>query len=499
MGAVRFRAAAPMAEPIPITVDSRLHLPHDQLSDELFKDLCSRFTYDNPKADEPGQPESIKSWQSYGGDLLLPRGGTKRVREVLHNHGQRWRFIDERTEGDPELRPGKLVHDLKLWDHQARTVAAIKVRENCLVRLPTGAGKTSAAIGLIVDLGLPTLVIVYQSALLEQWYERLRIELGLDAAEIGIVGGGEKSLRPITLAMQQTLHRMSDKTRRLFGPKWGVVICDEVARWAATTFEQTIDWLPARYRVGLSADERRRDGLAVIIRDHFGEVVAEVPHEQLADDGIVHDVEIRMHPTDFRADWYSQMCQKGRNVVNIAHNKLLAKLVADKDRNQLILGIIGDELDAGRQIVALSHRRGHCEAICNEVEGWGCPTGIMLGGASAAEETARTIEGLRSGEIKFAAGTLQAIGQGIDLPSVDRGIVMTPIANNKPQWTQVRGRFCRIAEGKDDAVMHYIYDQLIFGQKAVRNLGNWNRRCLVKENGEWVPAKEWLKARKVKR
>ena len=48
----------------------------------------------------------------------------------------------------------------------------------------------------------------------------------------------------------------------------------------------TIDRFTARYRVGVSADERRKDGKEFLIRDLFGGVAVEVPKGEMVDKGI---------------------------------------------------------------------------------------------------------------------------------------------------------------------------------------------------------------------
>src|SRR6185295_10926648 len=136
-------------------------------------------------------------------------------------------------------------------------VDAIERYEQCLIRSPTGSGKTSALIAAIAKIGLPALVIMWDSGLLEQWQERIEKELGIPPEEQGLIRGGECRLRGITLAMQQTLNNYKPKQWDKILPVFGFVACDEVQRYAAKTFTEQVDRFPARYRVGLSADERR--------------------------------------------------------------------------------------------------------------------------------------------------------------------------------------------------------------------------------------------------
>src|SRR5205823_12217275 len=68
-----------------------------------------------------------------------------------------------------------------------------------VVVLPTGAGKTFVAAMAIHETHLWTLVVVPTLDLLQQWRSALASSLSIDTDEIGIFGGGEKELKPITI------------------------------------------------------------------------------------------------------------------------------------------------------------------------------------------------------------------------------------------------------------------------------------------------------------
>ncbi len=80
-----------------------------------------------------------------------------------------------------------------------------------------------------------------------------------------------EDVQPITIAIQKTLaaHGVDDELRSFFG----AVICDEVQLFGAKTFYEVIDPWPAKYRIGVSADERRKDRKEFLIHHQFGEVV----------------------------------------------------------------------------------------------------------------------------------------------------------------------------------------------------------------------------------
>src|SRR5207344_2050126 len=68
-----------------------------------------------------------------------------------------------------------------------------------VVVLPTGAGKTLVAAMAINETHLWTLAVVPTLDLLHQWRSALASSLSLHEEEIGIFGGGEKEMKPITI------------------------------------------------------------------------------------------------------------------------------------------------------------------------------------------------------------------------------------------------------------------------------------------------------------
>lgn len=501
-----------------VRVDSCLRVRLDQLGAEVGLQLQAEFTHDNPdyakivrinRRAAFAVPTKIRTYavttDDDGAWLCLPRGGAQKLRAVLRQHGLSWQFTDQRTEGAgfyrgqiPDHHPLGVGVEGGLWAHQEEVVEAAIRRENCVVRAPTGSGKTTAAIAFIARVQLPALVIVWNSALLQQWVRRLEKELGLRPAEVGLVKGSTFDLQPVTVAMQQTLWRLNDIKWRALDATFGVVVCDEVQRFAAATFLKVIRRLSARYRVGISADETRADKKEFLIYDEFGGVEAAIDQRRLVAAGVVHDVEVRIVPTRFQAPWYLEQkaeaaaaIREGRQPEPPDYTRLLDEMVQDDDRNHLAMRLVRQEVARGQQVVVLSERVEHCRRFDAMAVEAGFPSGTMVGDRS--EEREATIAGMMSGELRVAAGTIQAVGQGMDFPAVGRGVVVTPLAKNRQLWGQVRGRLCRTTEGKTDAVIYYLWDQAVFGWRHLQNLKAWNRRAKVLADGRWVELAEYLK------
>jgi len=484
---------------IVIKVNERIRMLSASLPDEVIAELKDKTSHVNPakakmerlartargrkaiafKMAAKKQPERIETWRferevSSGEEIFsVPRGALDRVREALRSRELPFSIVSARSLGDlsaPRAVKISTPNNAGLRWYQEEAIDAAIKRQNALLRAPTGSGKTTTALGIVAKLRIPTLIVVWSSALMEQWRARLKAELGLRDDEIGQIGGGVRDIKPITLAMQQSL-AVGDAAHK-FRNTFGLVICDEVQRFAASTFVKVVDSLNSYYRIGISADETRSDGCEFLIYDVFGQVAHEVTRDDLIDAGTVLDVECRIIPTDFTSAVSD-------------HTHLVAEMCGDENRNQLVREIARQEVDDGQQVVVMTHRVEHATTLAAEL---GC--GLMVGGNPAVfEETSARI---KSGELRAVVGTVQAMGVGIDLPSLSRGVLATPIGSNRQLYGQIRGRLCRL--GSRDAVLYVLWDRHVFGAAMVKRLISWNRVTLIRnEIGEFVDAREYMK------
>lgn len=349
------------------------------------------------------------------------------------------------------------------------------------------SGKTRMGFAIAQALKLPTLVVVWSGALHDQWTERAHDELGLPPDCIGTIQGKKRDLKPITVAMSQTISKGVDPEVR---DHFGVILFDEVQRAAANTMFQSVDPFPAKYRIGISADHSRKDRKEFLTHDLFGAVAADIQRERLVESGHVLDVEIRCIPTRFRADWYG-VSDAPEDDKRIDFNRLLDEMCSDKERNELAIACAMRHVPS-EQVLVMSHRREHCIALDHSLVEHGCKTGYLIGGEDYKTVFRDSVEGLKSGALSVGVGTLQAIGQGLDLPRVSIAVVATPIAGNRQNFGQVRGRVCRIANGKDRAILYYLLDTNVYGRRHLKNLMAWNPTVRVLHRGKFVEAENYL-------
>lgn len=481
-----------MTHPLRVVVDSRVRVEGVPLVTE-HQAVLDEYEHKNPdywKAKRFGfrkrVPKVLATWRAEPGGYSVPRGGMGTVRSFLKRLGDPFVVEDRRTLGDDTL--GAIPpHRRRLWPHQEHLVEVAVARQNALFRSAAASGKTSAALAFASRIGLPTLVVVHNRNLFDQWIDRCVEELGVPRSWVGIIQGARRRLGPITIGMQQTLAGCAAEV----APAFGCVIVDEVQRAASRTFIDVVDHMTAKYRLGVSDDERRSDGKEFLIRDMFGEVAGEADHDELVDAGYVMDVSIRVVPTAFRADWYVGLEDAKRA---LAFDALLAVMTTDPERNAIALRCVADERANGNQVIVFTHRVEHALDLDRTLCAAGLPSGFVVGEHKA--ESDETLRRFRDGRASVICGTYQALGTGVDLPKVSRGVFATPIANSakgRSQFKQYRGRFARTATGKGDAVIYYLWDVEVFGTAPLRHLCRWARDVTVRRHEGWRPGRTVLK------
>jgi superfamily II DNA or RNA helicase len=133
--------------------------------------------------------------------------------------------------------------------------AWLQQRGRGVVVLPTGAGKTVVALMAIERLALRTLIVVPTLELLGQWQRAVCTQLGMPEHAVGIVGGGRREVRDLTII---TFDSAALPRRRLDG--FGLLIVDEVHHLPAAQYRRIVSKAMAPCRLGLSATPERLDG-----------------------------------------------------------------------------------------------------------------------------------------------------------------------------------------------------------------------------------------------
>lgn len=396
-----------------------------------------------------------------------------------------------------EMRGYEMVVEMR--DYQVEQCAAAERHRDCLWRAPPGSGKTTATLNLSVNvLKLPTIVVVPTEKIFEQWIRRVTSEVKnggrpLRTEEVGVLKAQDRRIRPITIAMQQTLRNMKVEE---YGGAFGLLVADEVQRHGAETFFDVTDHSMASRRLGVSADEQRADGKEFLIYDLFGPVRHEVERERLVADGSLVEAKIVVVPTSTSIGWYESLHPRHRGKPQVV-KRLQGELMKHEQRNDLVERLMRESLDSDQPTLVLTWRLEHAHDLYARAVRLGQRAGLMIGGKenSRAFELARLA--MIERKMRCAVGTYQAVGVGFDLPALGRGVFAMPCANSRTgrmQFEQFCGRYERPAPGKRDAVIYYLWDQRLFGQQPLRNLAGWKTNVVVRlPDGREVTTREYLK------
>lgn len=485
-------------------LDQRLHLSLGAFTVQQLDAVRALFVHDNPEYAKwlkykptPWAPKkTVGTWQQSGGYLHVPRGRLEEVRHAISTPAPRdlGNFLSLLEVDDRRQRGSthhfKILKGIEDRDYQTRLVDTAVAQETCLWRSPQASGKTSTAFRFIERVGVSALVVVPNRALLDQWVRRAKEIFGFTPA---VIQGSRKTPGPLTIALQPSLLTCIEP----LAPFFGAIICDEVQLFGAKTFNAIIEQCPARYRLGISGDERRADGKEYLIYDQFGHPLeaGTVQRSEMLERGNIVDVEVRFVPTDFRADWYTALSPKQKFT---ARSRLIDEMGADEARNQVALQAARWCLDEGEQVAVLSMRREHCQRLDAALTTF-CPSGLLLGGEGDRQTFEDSVRMFASGELKAVAGTFKAIGVGFEThPRLARGVFVSPMATletAEQQIMQYLGRFARAAPGKTNAVVYFLYDPHVHGTKPIKLVRKWVNHCsVVTEAGVVVPASDFLKA-----
>lgn len=460
------------------------------LGEKALRSLLREFEHTNPDHGKRrsmghstyGVPKRVKTWERVGDLIRFPRGGAERLREAARLSRATVVFRDRRLRL-PEVDFPE--HRLELRWYQRDALAACVSREQGIVRAPTGSGKTTIAIAFAAAVRQPALVVVRKRGLLVQWLRRLERELGIDPREVGQIGGGKRRVgRRFTLALQQSLSSEKFPLADYVG-RVGTLLVDECHEVAARTFQRAVCAFPARYRIGFSADETRKDRKEFLVYDQFGEVLLEVSREDLEEDGSIVPVVVRIVETDFEADWYADAPREDRNF-----GALMNEMAQSPERNDLVVEAVRSALDLGqRPVLVFTRRREHARHLADErLFANGIRSGLLLGGPESRVRFDEDLARLDAGGLDASVGTIEAVGTGTDVPSLRAGVVALPVGVNRQLFNQIRGRICRPDEGKRSGFLYYLLDRKVFPEMASK-LYAWTRGRVEAWGGTaWVPA-----------
>lgn len=433
-----------------LTVGSDLRLPLAALPAstlDALKALAARpnprWAKENKRLDYApyGIAQHIEMWAVEGDSLVLPRGLVLDALRLLRGAGIAWTVDRQVAHGEPLA----VEFGGELRDYQVEPVEAMVRRRQGLVVAPCGSGKTVLALAAIARAGRSALILVHTKDLAAQWRTQVQRFLGVEA---GIIGGGKRKLSAITVALTQTLTRWTPEALVELGARFGVLVVDECHSVPTRMTSGVVAHLACRYRWGLTATPDREDGLGFVLGWILGPEIARFSQPELIAQGHLMAAEIRTVRTAFA--WGGDATEDFAG--------LIAALVEDEARNELVVDVVCRELEADGTVLVLSQRKAHCDVLAALIVAQGFDA-VALTSARTAKARTKALDDLRSGDLRCVVAT-QLADEGLDVPRLTAVVLATP-QRAKGRTEQRLGRTMRPAPGKPTPVLYDIVDGLV--------------------------------------
>lgn len=392
--------------------------------------------------------------------LCLPRGCEAELNQTIEELGLEVCRTDNINSG----KEIDVCFNGTLRDEQPAAVNKLLEHDNGVLCGTTAFGKTIAAIKLIAERKVNTLILVNKVSLVSQWKEKIseflvinetlpgnEITAGARRKKRGILigqmGGGKQALNGIIdIAVMQSLSREGNV--RDCVKDYGMVIVDECHHVSAFSFEMILKSVKAKYVYGLTATPSRKDGHHPIIFMQCGPIrFRDDAKKQAEKRPFEHYILPRF--TSYRVPAWMNKEEKDLSI-----SELYTEIASNEMRNQLIFDDIVQCHENGRNCLVLTERKAHVELLAKELSKR-IPDIISITGAMGVKEKRETTASIRNApkdKPLTLISTGRYIGEGFDEPRLDTLFLAMPISW-KGTLQQYAGRLHRLFEGKNEALI----------------------------------------------
>ena len=448
---------------IVITKSNMLYFPLAQLSAKVLNHLKRIASFRNPeffirqamRFSTFSTPRVITCADVTEEYLALPRGCEDAVSVFFREKGVNCKMVDETQHGHAIC----VTFNGILRANQVEAVKCLCQHHNGILAGTTAFGKTVAAIGLIAERQVNTLVLVPTKALLVQWKKQIEEFLiidykpdetsrrrRMDCSPVGTVSSEGNRLHGIVdVALMQSC--ISDGEVKPFVREYGMIIADECHHVSAVSFEQILKYANARFVYGLTATPTRKDGLQPIIFMQCGPI------------RYTADAKTQMQSQTFqrllvpRFTPFRLQTEEEETFAQVA-----GQLANDEYRNSLIVKDVCMALKEGRSPIILTGRTAHVETLAELLKPHCTNIVTLIGSASAKEKRQKQelLSAIPAEQPLVIVATGKYVGEGFDCPRLDTLFMALPVSW-KGIVAQYAGRLHREYEGKSEVL---IYDYI---------------------------------------
>ncbi|MBF0160737.1 MAG: DEAD/DEAH box helicase family protein [Magnetococcales bacterium] len=404
----------------------------------------------------------VASWVRWDDRTETFRAEARRYGPILMTlHRLKIPFRDEARQFNQQAF--QLAQTFQPRPHQAQAFAAwIAAKRRGVVVLPTGAGKTLVARMAIAHTRRDALILVPTLDLMQQWYEQL---LDSFSIPIGLLGGGENQLEPITVCTYDSAYLRMEQ----IGNRFGLLICDECHHLPATTTRLAAILSIAPFRLGLTATPERVDGQEEDLYDLLGALcyrseiidlegkylapyrLEQIPVTLDPDERVAYDTAYAQYREFARNSGISfskpngwsqfvQVCYRSKEGRAAYQAYRMQKRLARASRAKLrtVWGLL--RRHKGERVLLFTDDNATAYAIG---ETFFLP---VITHHTRLGERKRLLDGFRAGQLPFLVNS-HVLNEGVDVPDVSVGIIVSGSGSVRAH-VQRLGRILRPQPGK---------------------------------------------------
>ncbi len=423
-------------ESIPLTLIKNIIRIASFQNPEFFKaQAMRRSTYNIPR---------IKSYcEDFPKHIALPGGCLEEVLELLDSLKIKTIITDERQAGKRLY----LKFMGKLRPDQETAVQALLKNDTGVLSASTAFGKTIAAIYLIAERDVNTMILVHRKTILQHWIDKLRRFSDIERHEIGQIGDGKrKPSGIIDVCMIQSLIR-KEIVDDMVG-EYGHIVVDECHHIPARSFEAVIGSSNARFITGLTATVERKDGQHPVIFMNCGPVRYKMSDKKQA--------KLRQFEQKVIVRTTNSILPENLvDCISPSIQEIYSALVSDEKRNYMIAEDVLISLQQKRFPVLLTERTGHLDILYDILRPHVKNLFVLKGGMKKKEVQAisKKLDTFADTEDQLILATGRYLGEGFDNSRLDTLFLALPISW-KGTLNQYAGRLHRDHDQKKEVIIY---------------------------------------------
>ena len=352
-----------------------------------------------------------------------------------------------------DLRTGDHSDDIELpgvtfRDYQESMIRSALEAKGCIVKAPTGAGKTLILGGILKALeGKTGLIFFTKKQLLKQTYDDLR-KWGID---VGLAFGDGVILKPMTLCTVQSIDKVIDSHLKTSD----FIIFDEVHEFAkGKVSTKVIKSFPnAAYRIGMTATVPRDAMSRLNLISGLGKVIEEVDAKELINAGFLTKPLIQIIPIEDTGTVED---------TELSYREVYEKFVTENDiRNDIIVDLVEKIQQKQSRTLIIVKDLKHAEILHTRI-----PNSFKLEGKDDLATRKKTIEAFKDDKISVLIGTT-IMQTGIDIPEISH-LINARGLKSEIATLQAMGRALRIHKSKNRVFIYDFFDRAPYLEKHAK-------------------------------